>query len=205
MGHHDYDAVGNPLPPHPTVVLINHDTASAAEILASALGDHHLATIVGTRSFGKGTFQEVLHLAAGGALDLTVGEYLTADGTSLAGKGITPDVRAVDDPQTAPDEGARRRRLPSWRRRRRSRTGEPPARAALGRRVRDRGAAGPLLRRRAALRARPAGGAGPRLGRGAARVSWRLVDFGRGRRQGASRAGLGEAPERRGRRPALGS
>jgi carboxyl-terminal processing protease len=105
MGHHDYTALGNPLPTHPTVVLINHDTASAAEILTSALADHHLATIVGTRSFGKGTFQEVLHLAAGGALDLTVGEYLTADGTSLAGKGISPDVRAADNPQTAPDEG----------------------------------------------------------------------------------------------------
>jgi len=87
------------------VVLINHDTASAAEILTSALADHHLAIIVGTRSFGKGTFQEVLHLAAGGALDLTVGEYLTADGTSLAGKGISPDVHAADNPQTAPDEG----------------------------------------------------------------------------------------------------
>jgi carboxyl-terminal processing protease len=105
MGHRDYDAVGNPLPAHPTVVLINHDTASAAEILASALADHHLATIVGTRSFGKGTFQEVIDLAAGGALDLTVGEYLTADGTSLAGKGIRPDVHAVDDPRTPRDEG----------------------------------------------------------------------------------------------------
>ncbi|HEY7151549.1 MAG TPA: S41 family peptidase [Solirubrobacterales bacterium] len=105
MGHHDYTALGDPLPTHPTVVLINHDTASAAEILTSALADHHLATVVGTRSFGKGTFQEVIHLAAGGALDLTVGEYLTADGTSLADKGIAPDVRAVDDPRTAPDEG----------------------------------------------------------------------------------------------------
>ena len=112
MGHRDYEAVGNPLPAHPTVVLINHDTASAAEILASALADHHLATIVGTRSFGKGIFQEVLHLAAGGALDLTVGEYLTADGISLAGKGIKPDVHAVDDPKTparrGPRQGARR-------------------------------------------------------------------------------------------------
>jgi carboxyl-terminal processing protease len=108
MGHRDYDAVGDPLPSHPTVVLINHDTASAAEILASALADHHLATIVGTRSFGKGTFQEVIHLAAGGALDLTVGEYLTADGTSLAGKGIGPDVAAEDNPATAPDEGLRK-------------------------------------------------------------------------------------------------
>ena len=108
MGHRDYDAIGNPLPQHPTVVLINHDTASAAEILASALEDHHLATIVGTRSFGKGTFQEVIHLAAGGALDLTVGQYFTANGISLANKGIKPDVRAVDDPKTPQDEGLRR-------------------------------------------------------------------------------------------------
>jgi carboxyl-terminal processing protease len=108
MGHRDYDATGNPLPQHPTVVLINHDTASAAEILASALEDHHLATIVGTRSFGKGTFQEVIHLAAGGALDLTVGQYFTANGISLANKGISPDVRAVDDPKTPQDEGLRR-------------------------------------------------------------------------------------------------
>ncbi len=105
LGHQDYEAVGGALPKRPTVVLINQDTASAAEILASALSDHHLATIVGTRSFGKGTFQEVIRLAAGGALDLTVGEYLTADGTSLAGKGITPAVRAADDPSTSADEG----------------------------------------------------------------------------------------------------
>jgi carboxyl-terminal processing protease len=105
MGHRDYQAVGDPLPSHPTVVLINHDTASAAEILASALADHHQATIVGTRSFGKGTFQEVLDVATGGALDLTVGQYLTADGISLAGKGIRPDVHAVDNPKTARDEG----------------------------------------------------------------------------------------------------
>jgi carboxyl-terminal processing protease len=108
MGHRDYEATGDPLPRHPTVVLINRDTASAAEILASALGDHDLATIVGTRSFGKGTFQQVIKLAAGGALDLTVGEYFTADGASLAGKGIKPEVRAVDDPGTPQDEGLRR-------------------------------------------------------------------------------------------------
>ena len=108
MGHREYDAVGNPLPAQPTVVLINHDTASAAEILASALAEHHLATVVGTRSFGKGTFQEVIHLAAGGALDLTVGEYLTANGTSLAGTGIRPEVKAADNPKTPPDEGLRK-------------------------------------------------------------------------------------------------
>jgi carboxyl-terminal processing protease len=107
MGQRDYEATGDPLPRHATVVLINRDTASAAEILASALGDHGLATIVGSRSFGKGTFQQVIQLEAGGALDLTVGEYFTADGDSLAGKGIRPEVRAADDPQTPRDEGLR--------------------------------------------------------------------------------------------------
>ena len=80
------------MPEHPTVVLINRDTASAAEILAAALDDHGLATIAGKRSFGKGTFQELIQLEAGGALDLTVGEYFTADGASLASKGIKPEV-----------------------------------------------------------------------------------------------------------------
>jgi carboxyl-terminal processing protease len=103
-GERDYDAVGDALEPRPTVVLINRDTASAAEILAAALRTYDLATIVGTPSFGKGTFQEVIGLEAGGALDLTVGEYLTADGVSLAGDGISPEVRAEDDPDTGRDE-----------------------------------------------------------------------------------------------------
>jgi carboxyl-terminal processing protease len=108
MGERDYEATGDPLRRHPSVVLINRDTASAAEILASALGDHRLATIVGTRSFGKGTFQQVLQLEAGGALDLTVGEYFTANGDSLADEGIKPEVRAVDDQKTPRDEALRR-------------------------------------------------------------------------------------------------
>jgi carboxyl-terminal processing protease len=107
-GHREYEAEGDALDPRPTVVLINRDTASAAEILTAALAEYDLATIVGTRSFGKGTFQEVIHLPDGGALDLTVGEYLTADGTSLAGRGVKPDVRAEDDPDTTADEGLRR-------------------------------------------------------------------------------------------------
>ncbi len=103
-GEQVYDATGGALDPRPTVVLINRDTASAAEILASAISSYDLGTIVGEDSFGKGTFQEVIHLPAGGALDLTIGEYLTADEISLAGEGIKPDVRAVDDPKTNPDE-----------------------------------------------------------------------------------------------------
>ena len=104
----DYEAVGDALEPRPMVVLINRDTASAAEILASALGERGLATIVGTRSFGKGSFQQVIELEDGGALDLTVGEYLTSEGKSLAGKGIRPDVRAKDQLRTPPDEALRR-------------------------------------------------------------------------------------------------
>jgi carboxyl-terminal processing protease len=103
-----YRAFGGAVKRRPTVVLIDRDTASAAEILASALADHGLATVVGIRSFGKGVFQQVIRLDNGGALDLTVGEYLTPKGTSLAGKGIEPDVRAADDPKTKADEGLQR-------------------------------------------------------------------------------------------------
>jgi carboxyl-terminal processing protease len=104
-GDEDYDAVGGALDPRPMVVLINRDTASAAEILSAALQDYGLATLVGTRSYGKNTVQEVLHLPAGGALDLTIGEYVTSEGESLADRGVQPDVRAKDDPDTSPDEG----------------------------------------------------------------------------------------------------
>ena len=99
-----YDAVGDQLPKMPIVVLIDHNTASAAEILSSALAEHHVATTVGTRSFGKGTFQEVIRLDGGGALDLTVGRYFTANGTSLLGKGITPDVKVKNKKGTKQDE-----------------------------------------------------------------------------------------------------
>ncbi|MGE5199010.1 MAG: S41 family peptidase [Rhodospirillaceae bacterium] len=104
QGNKVYDAVGDQLPKMPIVVLIDHNTASAAEILASALAEHHVATTVGTRSFGKGTFQEVIRLDGGGALDLTVGRYFTANGTSLLGKGITPDLKVENKKGTKRDE-----------------------------------------------------------------------------------------------------
>ena len=103
-----FDAVGDALPERPTVVLINGDTASASEILTAALADAGLATVVGEKSFGKGSFQEVIELENGGALDLTVGEYLTRDGDSINKIGIAPDVPAPDRPATKPDEGLRR-------------------------------------------------------------------------------------------------
>jgi carboxyl-terminal processing protease len=92
----------------PLAVLINRNTASAAEILTAALADDGGATVVGTRSYGKGVFQEEKNLANGGALKLTVGKYFTPDGVNLArSKGIHPEVRVSNDPQTAVDEGKR--------------------------------------------------------------------------------------------------
>jgi carboxyl-terminal processing protease len=72
----------------PMVVLVDRDTASAAEILTGALQDHHRATVVGTHTFGKGVFQEEQSLANGGALDITVGEYFTPNGHNLGGGGV---------------------------------------------------------------------------------------------------------------------
>jgi carboxyl-terminal processing protease len=100
---------GGNLPKRPLVVLIDANTASAAEILTAALADDAGATVVGTHSYGKGVFQEEKSLSNGGALKLTVGEYFTPNGVNLARSGgIHPDVKAADDPETAVDEGKQR-------------------------------------------------------------------------------------------------
>jgi len=94
----------------PMVVLVDEGSASASEIVTGALKDRERATVVGRRTFGKGVFQEVMQLPNGGALDITVGEYFTPDGRNLGGggtkkgAGITPDVKALDDPATPRDE-----------------------------------------------------------------------------------------------------
>jgi carboxyl-terminal processing protease len=108
QGDAEYEAKGGNLPRLPTVVLIDRGTASAAEILAAALHDDAGAKIVGTRSFGKGVFQQEIDLSNGGALKLTVGEYFTPDGTNLAGAGIQPDVKVSDRPGTPRDEARQR-------------------------------------------------------------------------------------------------
>ncbi len=91
------------------VVLIDRNTASAAEILTAALADDAGAKVVGTRSYGKGVFQQEVGLSNGGALKLTIGEYFTPEGVNLAkSHGIHPDVRARDLPQTARDEALER-------------------------------------------------------------------------------------------------
>jgi carboxyl-terminal processing protease len=78
------DAISNKVP---VVVLVDGGTASAAEILAGALQDRHRGQLVGTRTFGKGVFQEIEPLDNGGALDITVGEYFTPSGRNLGGGG----------------------------------------------------------------------------------------------------------------------
>jgi carboxyl-terminal processing protease len=109
QGHSVYETVGDDLPKLPLVVLIDRNTASAAEILTAALADDADAPVVGTRSYGKGVFQQEIGLSNGGALKLTVGEYFTPDGVNLAqSHGIHPDVKAVDDLRTVPDEGLER-------------------------------------------------------------------------------------------------
>jgi Peptidase family S41 len=74
------------------VVLINGGSASASEIVAGALQDHHRAVIVGTRSFGKGSVQTIIPLDHGGALRLTTARYYTPSGKSIQAQGIQPDV-----------------------------------------------------------------------------------------------------------------
>jgi carboxyl-terminal processing protease len=108
---HTYEATGGAISTKvPVTVLVNGQTASASEIVTGALQDRHRATVVGTRTFGKGVFQEVERLSNGGALDITVGEYFLPSGRNLGGggvkrgSGITPDVTAKDDPKTTRDD-----------------------------------------------------------------------------------------------------
>jgi carboxyl-terminal processing protease len=83
---------GDLLPGVPMVVLINSASASAAEIVAGALQDHHRARVMGTRSFGKGSVQTIIPLEGHGALRLTTALYYTPSGRSIQGHGITPDI-----------------------------------------------------------------------------------------------------------------
>ena len=105
------NATGDPVAPRtPLVVLVDRGTASASEIVAGALQDRKRAPLVGSRTFGKGVFQQIIELSNGGALDITAGQYFTPSGRNLGGKGVKtgvglkPSVSARDNPETRRDE-----------------------------------------------------------------------------------------------------
>jgi carboxyl-terminal processing protease len=88
----------------PVVTLVDGGSASASEIVTGALRDRKRAKVVGTRTFGKGLVQEIQQLSNGGVLDITVANYYLPDGETISTKGIKPEIRAVDDPDTDRDE-----------------------------------------------------------------------------------------------------
>jgi carboxyl-terminal processing protease len=105
-----YLAKGGAISTHiPMVVLVDRNTASAAEIVTAALQDRGRAKVVGTHTYGKGVFQEIQPMSNGGALDITVGQYFTPSGRNLGGggvrqgAGIAPNVYAYDNPAAPGD------------------------------------------------------------------------------------------------------
>jgi len=90
----------------PLVVLINEGSASAAEIVAGALQDHHRAVLMGSTSFGKGSVQSILPLSQGRALKLTTALYYTPNGRSIQAQGIVPDIHVARGRLVREQEGA---------------------------------------------------------------------------------------------------
>lgn len=98
----------------PIVVLINGGSASASEIVAGALQDHHRAVIVGTKSFGKGSVQTVMPLRSDGAMRLTTARYYTPSGRSIQALGVSPDI-VVEQPPRQPEEETETEETPRFR------------------------------------------------------------------------------------------
>jgi carboxyl-terminal processing protease len=75
-------------------ILADQGSASASEILAGALQQHHVATLVGTRTFGKGSVQQLMELGGGAEIKITVARWLTPNGSSISDGGLQPDIKA---------------------------------------------------------------------------------------------------------------
>jgi carboxyl-terminal processing protease len=95
---------GTPTIAAPLAVLVDGDTASAAEIVAGAIQDDKAGTLVGTRTFGKGLVQETFALPDGGAIKMTTARYLTPSGRDIDGVGITPDVVVAEPADAHPGQ-----------------------------------------------------------------------------------------------------
>jgi carboxyl-terminal processing protease len=92
----------------PIAVLINGGSASASEIVAGALKDHHRATLIGQTTFGKGSVQTIMPLSDGRAIKLTTSRYFTPSGASIQKKGIVPDVVLKAERASPADEHDKR-------------------------------------------------------------------------------------------------
>jgi len=95
-GKHTDVSSGDPLTRKPIAVLVDEDSASASEILASALQDNGRGVIVGTRTYGKGLVQEINRLPSGAAVHITVSRYLTPGGSDINKVGVVPDITVSD-------------------------------------------------------------------------------------------------------------
>lgn len=93
----EYTSDGKNILEVPAVVLVNDYSASASEILAGAMKDHGVATIMGTTTFGKGIVQRIISLSDGSAVKLTVSKYYTPSGSDIHEKGIEPDIEVIFD------------------------------------------------------------------------------------------------------------
>jgi len=96
---------GDALDGAPIIVLVNGGSASASEIVAGALQDHHRARLLGSQTYGKGSVQTVMPLSDGHAIKLTTSRYFTPSGASIHQRGITPDI-VVDEKRASARDGA---------------------------------------------------------------------------------------------------